>query len=146
MIEQVKFTYSPLGKAFQKQIKTIEDHGRKQIDAIMNQNKRLEALTNIDDHKDNSKEIFEEPVKERFDEIKELTNETNHNYLIYYFKGNTARTRHDFSNDTELFRKMQSAEVKLEEAKKLQNVFKSNLNEISRGRNKPEEQKSALKN
>ena len=25
IIEQVKFTYSPLGKAFEKQIKTIED-------------------------------------------------------------------------------------------------------------------------
>ena len=31
-------------------------------------------------------------------------------------------------------------------AKKLQNVFKTNLNEISRGRYKSEEQKSALEN
>ena len=29
MIEQVKFTYSPLEKDFEKQIKTIEDHGQK---------------------------------------------------------------------------------------------------------------------
>ena len=29
IIEQTKFTYSPLGKAFDKQIKTIEDHGKK---------------------------------------------------------------------------------------------------------------------
>ena len=28
IIEQSKFTYSPLGKAFEKQIKTIEDHGK----------------------------------------------------------------------------------------------------------------------
>ena len=28
IIEQAKFTYSPLGKAFEKQIKTIEDQGR----------------------------------------------------------------------------------------------------------------------
>ena len=34
IIEQAKFTYSPLGKAFEKQIKTIEDQGRKQIDAL----------------------------------------------------------------------------------------------------------------
>ena len=27
IIEQAKFTYSPLGKAFEKQIKTIEDQG-----------------------------------------------------------------------------------------------------------------------
>ena len=36
--------------------------------------------------------------------------------------------------------------MKLEEAKKLHNVFKSNLNKISKGRYKSEKQKSALKN
>ena len=34
IIEQVKFTYSPLVKAFEKQIKTIEDQGIKQVEAI----------------------------------------------------------------------------------------------------------------
>ena len=34
IIEQAKFTYFPLGKAFQKQIKTIEDQGKKQVDAL----------------------------------------------------------------------------------------------------------------
>ena len=29
IIQQAKFTYSPLGKAFEKQIKTIEDQGKK---------------------------------------------------------------------------------------------------------------------
>ena len=43
VIEKAKFAYSPLGKAFEKQIKTIEEQGKKQIDAITNQNKRLEA-------------------------------------------------------------------------------------------------------
>ena len=32
--EQAKFTYSPLEKAFEKQIKTIEDQGKKQFDAL----------------------------------------------------------------------------------------------------------------
>ena len=36
IIEQVKFTYSPLGKAFKKQTKTIEDHREKQIKALEN--------------------------------------------------------------------------------------------------------------
>ena len=31
IIEQAWFTYSPLGKAFEKQIKTIEDQGKKQL-------------------------------------------------------------------------------------------------------------------
>ena len=34
IIEQAKFTYSPLGKAFEKQIKTIEDQGQKQVEAL----------------------------------------------------------------------------------------------------------------
>ena len=32
MIEQAKFTYSPLGKALEKQIKTIKDQARKQVE------------------------------------------------------------------------------------------------------------------
>ena len=39
MIEQAKFTYSPLGKAFEKQIKTIEDQGEKQVKAIEDKGK-----------------------------------------------------------------------------------------------------------
>ena len=33
-MEQAKFTYSPLGKVFEKQTKTIKDQGQKQIDAL----------------------------------------------------------------------------------------------------------------
>ena len=44
IIEQAKFTYSPLGKDFEKQTKTIEDQGEKQIKAIQNKdfNKSIE--------------------------------------------------------------------------------------------------------
>ena len=34
IIEQSRFTYSPLGKAFETQIKTIEDQGKKQVSAL----------------------------------------------------------------------------------------------------------------
>ena len=66
VIEQAKFTYSPLGKIK----KIIEDQGRKQIDAITNQNERLAALSN----KDNLLYII---------------------IIYYYFKSNTARKRFD---------------------------------------------------
>ena len=65
--EQAKFIDPPLAKAFEKQAETAEEQGKKQIDAIKNQNKRLETLTNKDDY------------HERFDEIIELTNEINQN-------------------------------------------------------------------
>ena len=34
LIEPDKFTYSPLGKALEKQTKTIENQGQKQIEAL----------------------------------------------------------------------------------------------------------------
>ena len=37
-VEQVKSTYSPLGKPLEEQIKTIAGQGRKQRDAIMKYN------------------------------------------------------------------------------------------------------------
>ena len=43
VIEQANFTYYPLGKAFEKQTKTIEEQGKKRIDAT-NQIKKLAAL------------------------------------------------------------------------------------------------------
>ena len=36
IIEQVKLIYSPLGKAFDKQTKTIKDQEKKQVDALEN--------------------------------------------------------------------------------------------------------------
>ena len=39
LIEQAKFTYSPLGKAIERQQKTIEDQGEKQI-KVMQDNKK----------------------------------------------------------------------------------------------------------
>ena len=41
MIEQTKFTYSPLGKVLQKQKKAIEDQGEKQIKAFVEHGKQL---------------------------------------------------------------------------------------------------------
>ena len=39
IIEQARFTYSSLGKAFEKQTKTIKDQEEKQIKAIQDQGK-----------------------------------------------------------------------------------------------------------
>ena len=41
IIEQAKFAYSPLGKAFEEQIKAIEDQGEKQIKALEEHGKQL---------------------------------------------------------------------------------------------------------
>ena len=46
----------------------------------------------------------------------------------------------------ELFRKIKPGEMKLEDAKEMQDIFKTHMNEISKGRFKSEGQKSALEN
>ena len=63
----------------------MKNKEKKQVDAITNQNKRLEALTNKDDHKSIYKEIFDKLVKEKFDETKELADEIDHYDLKILF-------------------------------------------------------------
>ena len=63
IIEQAKFTYSPLGKAFEKQIKTIEDQGKKQVDAL----KAIESGSN--NKSIITKEIYDDILEKRMDEI-----------------------------------------------------------------------------
>ena len=67
IIEQAKFTYSPLGKAFEKQIKTIEDQGKKQVDALENL-KPKEERKSIEDKSNNQSKatiIFNDLINKR---------------------------------------------------------------------------------
>ena len=67
IIEQAKFTYSPLGKAFDKQIKTIEDQGKKQDDALRDL-KSKEQTKPIEDKSNNqskAKIIFDDLINKR---------------------------------------------------------------------------------
>ena len=74
IIEQAKFTYYPLGKAFEKQIKTTEDQGEKQIKAIQNQGPIKTIKKYAFDNEDcplisKQKEIFNELAGKRLNEI-----------------------------------------------------------------------------
>ena len=67
IIEQPKFTYSPLGKAFEKQIKTIEDQGNKQVKALEDL-KSKEETKPIEDKSNNQSKttiIFNELIDKR---------------------------------------------------------------------------------
>ena len=71
IIEQAKLTYSPLGKAFEKQTKTIEDQGKKQIYALVALKPKNEAKVKLDKTLSNIKpSIFNDYFKDRLDEIK----------------------------------------------------------------------------
>ena len=55
IIEQAKFTYSPLGKAFEKQMKTIEDQRKKQVEALKDLKPKEQTKTTVgkSDNKNN---------------------------------------------------------------------------------------------
>ena len=89
-IQQAKFAYSPLGKAFEKQTKTIEDQGKKQVKAI--QDRQIANINNKGNYKDNYKdkllllkerEIFKDIYNKRLDKIEELNNKINNDNLEY---------------------------------------------------------------
>ena len=78
--EQAKFAYYPLGKAFEKQTKTIADQGEKQIKAIEEHGQQLvesnevvkktkKLLKNV---KKTKKKIFNELVEETSHEFRTL--------------------------------------------------------------------------
>ena len=80
IIEQARFTYSPLGKAFEKQIKTIEDQGKKQVDAL-NTLKSNNQLTIEDVIPKNA--LNNDEAKKELDKIKEIEKSVNREKLVY---------------------------------------------------------------
>ena len=96
IIEQAKFTYYPLGKAFEKQTKTIEDQGTNQISAIKESGKQILESNEVaknDFYIDKSgvlyekqKEIFNRLVEERALEFSNVRSRVDPNDLVYVFK------------------------------------------------------------
>ena len=78
IIEQAKFTYSPLGKAFEKQTKKIEDQGEKQIKAIQDNKEQLVNINSDKDYKNKlllskEREIFKNIYNKRLYKIEKLS-------------------------------------------------------------------------
>ena len=72
MIEQTKFTYSPLGKAFDEQIKAIEDQGKNQVDALekLKPKEETKPIENKSSNQSKAATIFNKLISKR----KELMN------------------------------------------------------------------------
>ena len=142
IIEQAKFTYSPLGKAFEKQIKTIEDQEEKQIKAIQDQGK-VKTIKKYDyDAEDTpfiseQKKKFNELVDERLEKITDLDKKVNSDDLIYRYKGNTPDLNFDeFDNAFDIIDKVRDGKIDLADVKNNQEKFKSYLGEIKKGNKK----------
>ena len=111
-------------KAFEKQIKTIEDQGQKQIKAIQDQFKFKTSKKYAYDAEDGpliskkKKEIFNELVEERLEKITDLDKRVNSDDLIYRYKGNTPDLNFDeFDNALALLDKIWDVKINLTDVK-----------------------------
>ena len=140
IIEQAKFTYSPLGKAFDKQIKTIEDQGKKQVDALntLKSDNKITIKKYTYDPNDTpfipkQKEIFNKLVDEKFEKITDLDETVNNDDLIYRYKGRLADTKFDkFDNALGIINKIRDGKKDLADVKYNQKRFKHYLGEIKK--------------
>ena len=92
IIQQAKFTYSPLGKALEKQRKTIEDQGEKQVvafESLKDSDKKLTPIKDFIPTENLNPEIINEIKR-----IEEIEKKVDRNKMVY--KG-TNKT-YDFRN------------------------------------------------
>ena len=152
IIQQAKFNYSPLGKDFEKQIKTIDNQGKKQVKAIQDNKQLVNININKDvDYKNKlllskEREIFKDIYNKRLDKIEELNNKIDYDNLKYVAVN--SRTSYNFSELADpltFLNEIRKGETSLEEAKNIQQSYLNYLNIIRKG-NKNAEQKKTLAN
>ena len=83
IIEHAKFTYSPLGKAFEKQTKTIEDQGEKQIKVIQDNKKQLANTQEVTIRNIIPENILNDEAKKEIDKISEIEITVDREKLVY---------------------------------------------------------------
>ena len=121
-----KFTYSPLGRPFDKQIKTIKDQRKKQVDALntLKSDNKITIKKYTYDPNDTpliskQKEIFNKLVGEKLEKITDLDEKVNNDDLIYRYKGRLADTKFDeFDNALGIINKIRDGKEDLAGVKK----------------------------
>ena len=112
-----------MGKAFEKQITTIEDQGEKQIKAIPDKGQIKKIKKYAHDVEDTLfisklKEIFNRLAGQRLKKITDLDERVNRDDLIYQYKGNTDDLKFDeFDNALGVINKIQDGKMDLSDAK-----------------------------
>ena len=148
IIQQAKFTYSPLGTGFEKQTKTIEDQGKKQVKAIQD-NKQLVNINKDDDYKDKlllSREIFKNIYNKRLDKIEELNNKIYYNDINYVVVSTGDKYSFDDLDDPlTLLNNIKKGKILMGKAMEQQHNFYKYLNLIRIGK-KYDNQKRTLAN
>ena len=140
-------------KAFEKQIKTIEDQGEKQIKAIQDQGQVKTIKKYIYDNEDTpliskQKKIFNKLVDERLEEKTDLDEKVNCDDLIYRYKGRTTHAKFDkFDNALDIIDKIRNDEASITDLKSKQTKFKSSLSDVKKAhKNRTKEEEDTLYN
>ena len=128
IIEQAKFTSSPLGKDLKKQTKTIEDQSVKQVKALNNVKSNNEKLT-IEDMIPKSALNNNEAEKE-IDQIKEKEDSIDKEKLLYKASGNTYDFR-KFKTTRTFGKDIYEGKITLEEADKNQSDLLNKIENFS---------------
>ena len=78
-MEQVMFTYSPLGKAFERQTKTIKEQGKKQVEALKAlTEEEIESIEGLF-----TKNMGTDEIKNEIDQIKKWEDKIKRKDLKY---------------------------------------------------------------
>ena len=140
--EQATFTYSLLEKAFEKQIKTIKDQGKKQVDALENL-KPKEEKKRIEDksiNKSRSVIIFNEIINKRKELMSELYDSIDYNNLKFEYVGSTNDVRfYEYKDSRDFFNAIKNNQSKFSQKKNKENEFLNKLSNIKRGKKTPEQ-------
>ena len=145
IIEQTKFTYSPLGKAFDKQIKTIEDQGKKQVEALeklrpKEETKPIEGKSN---NQSRTVTIFNELINKRKELMNKLYHSVGYNNLKFEYVGPTKDIRFYENRDSkELFNAIRDGKIGFSVVKNKQNDFLNKLTNIKIRRKTQEKEKT----
>ena len=102
--EQADFTYSSLGKVFEKQTKTIEDQGKKPKEVKLEETKPI---------------YYDDYYINRMAEIRDQSKKIDCNNLKYIFKGKTTPTNFvGFKGPLHIFKSIYSGDIALEDVEK----------------------------
>ena len=149
IIEQAKFTYSLLGKNFEKQTETIEDQGKKQIKAIQDNKKQIANIN--DDYKNKlllsqERETFENIYDERLDKIEKLNRKIDSDNLKYTVISTGKEFKFDKLQDPLAFlNDIKICKLSLEVVKHLQKDYNEYLNKTGKGNKRDEQKKNFSK-
>ena len=121
-----KFTYSPSRKAFEKQIKTIEDQGKKQVDALKEKQVKATEDKSVDkNNQSTSAKIFNDLIEKTKNIMNELHDDIDLYKLHFKYEVPTKDINlNQYCDSKELFNGTKILSIKFDNGVKKQRVVK----------------------